>query len=380
MPAFERIKREQVLARFLELVAIDGPSGHERRVADHLLPVFEELDMRVVFDHADSQVGGDCGNLFAWWKGTNPDAEPIFLSCHMDTVLPTGNLRPVVDDGLVRSDGNSILGADDRAALCAYLEGLRAVHESGVRCGPVQIILTVSEQPGMLGARAMDYSLVRAKRGYIYDSSGDVGQLILQGPFSDRFRIRFRGRKAHLGLAVEEGINAIEMAANAIVNTTLGRIDAETVVGMGVIRGGEMASIIPDEVEVVGEVRSLVEDKVREQIDRVAAMAKEAAAAFGGQAEVVIEPKYQGWSIDPASEHVRAASRAAEYIGATPYFAETLGGADTNIFVEHGLTCMTLGIGFQKIHSFDEHISIDNLEAAARHVAAIIEGRTVANQ
>jgi tripeptide aminopeptidase len=109
-------------------------------------------------------------------------------------------------------------------------------------------------------------------------------------------------------------------------------------------------------------------------------MAKEAAAAFGGHAEVVIEPKYQGWSIDPASEHVQAASRAAACIGATPYFTETLGGADTNIFVEHGLTCMTLGIGFQKIHSFDEHISIDNLEAAARHVAAIIEGRTVANQ
>lgn len=371
--SFERITERQVLERFIELASVDGPSGHESEVSAHLSGLLEQLGMEVTSDDAQTRLGGETGNLFAWWEGTDPGAEPVFLSCHMDTVLPTRDLRVVVADGWVRSDGRTILGADDRAALAAYLEGLRAIRESGARCGPVQLVLTVSEQPGLLGARELDYSLFRARRGYVYDSSGEVGQLIVRGPYSDRFRLAFRGRKAHLGLAVEEGVNAIAVAADAVAGCPLGRIDSETVASFGTVRGGELPSIVPDCVEVVGEVRSLTAEKVGEVVERVSRAASAAARRAGAEVEVVVEHKYDGWSVEPGSALARSAWRAAERIGASPYLAETLGGADTNVFNEHGLSCMTLGNGFQKIHSFEEHISVANLLAAARHVAALLE-------
>lgn len=373
--AFEAITRDQVLKRFLDLVVLDGPSGREEVVAEYVHTRLNELGLEVAFDNAASKTGGQCGNLFAWWEGTDPAVEPMFFSCHLDTVLSTMDLRPVARDGIVASSGTTILGADDRAALTAYLEGLAAVIDSGARCGPVQLILTVSEQPGLLGARAMDYSFVRASYGYVYDSSGDVGQMILRGPCSDRITMTFRGRKAHLGLAVEEGINAISMAADALVRFRLGRLDEETVASVGVIHGGELPSIVPDAVEVVGEARSLSFPKLRSAIQDMVDVARSAAKDAGGEVDVVVEPKYREWRVDANARIVTKSVEAAELIGVRPYFTDTLGGADTNIFIEHGFECMTLGIGFQKIHSFDEHISIDNLYNAARHVAALIENR-----
>lgn len=369
--AFGAVQVDRLLDTFMRLVELDSPSGRERPVAEFLVERLTGLDMTVDFDEAHRATNGDCGNLFAWKEGS-VEAEPVFFSAHMDTVLPTAGLRARVENGTVRTDGTTILGADDRAAIAAYLEALTVVRDTGTACGPVQLILTVSEQPGLLGARNLDYSKVRAVRGYVYDSSGDVGQLIVKGPFSSRVRFRIHGKKAHLGLAPDEGVSAIVVAGEAVSRMRLGRVDEETVASVGLIQGGELPSIIPDEVEMVGEARSFSADKLAVQLDEMGAEVRAAAERHGARADVLIEKKYDGWELPSASEHVQAAVRAARKIGAEPYFTETLGGADTNIFMEHGLTCMTLGLGFQNIHSFDEYIAVDNLVATAQHVTALL--------
>ena len=369
---FDGVRRDRLVDTFLRLAVIDGPSGHEAAVAEFLEDQLGSLGFSMERDQAHLQTGGDCGNVFAWRPGSVLGAEPLFLSSHMDTVLPTAMLRPVLDEREIRSDGSTILGADDRAAIAAYLEALTVIEESAMPCGPLQLIFTVSEQPGLLGSRFLDYSRVRARRGYVYDSSGDVGQLIVKGPFSDRIRFRISGRKAHLGLAPEEGVNAISIAGEAVSHMRLGRVDSVTVANIGVIRGGDLPSIIPDEVEMIGEARSFSQDGLAAQIDHMRETARVAAEVYGGQVETIVERKYLGWESSPSSAHVQAAVRAAARIGVVSHFAETLGGADTNIFIEHGLTCMTLGIGFRKIHSFEEHIGIDNLVAAASHVVALL--------
>ena len=371
--SFDRVQRDRLVNTFLELAAINGPSGNETLVAEFLDRRLRALGFSIEMDDAHQRTGGECGNLIAWREGTEADLEPVFLSAHMDTVLPTAGLHPLVENGEIRSDGSTILGADDRAAIAAYLEALTVIEESEVRCAPLQLIFTVSEQPGLLGSRHLDYSHVRAKRGYIYDSSGDVGQLIVKGPFSDRVRFQISGRKAHLGLAPEEGVNAIAIAADAVSHMRLGRVDSETVANIGVIHGGELPSIIPDEVEMIGEARSFSREGLASQVDHMRAEGVAAAQRHGGRVETTVERKYLGWELLADSDHVQAALRAATRVGLQPYFAETLGGADTNVFMEHGLTCMTLGNGFRKIHSFEEHISVENLVATARHLVALLE-------
>lgn len=342
-------------------------------MAEFLQAHLTKMGFSVQFDTAHEQTSGDCGNLIAWWEGTDPSARPMFFSTHMDTVLPTAGLTPVIRDGVIYSDGTTILGADDRAALAAYLGAIRAIQETGTACGPIELLLTISEQPGLLGARHMDYSRVRATNGYIFDSSGDVGQIIRQGPYSSRLWWAIKGKKSHLGLAPEEGVSAILIAAEALTGMRLGKIDAITHANVGIIHGGELASIIPDTVEMVGEVRCLTPEGLQKQLDHMVAVVAEAAERRGGSVDVRVEDKYKGFDIPSDDVLVQIAVRAAEHIGVKPYFTETLGGADTNIFNANGLRCFTLGNGFRNIHSFSEHISIANLVNTARLVAELIE-------
>ncbi|MDN4608105.1 M20/M25/M40 family metallo-hydrolase [Sporosarcina highlanderae] len=368
-----KVNEERLLESFIELAKINGPSGSEKPVADFIVPILEKLGFTLEFDEAHKNFGGDCGNLIAYWKGTNPSAQPLFFSTHLDTVLPTKGLQPVIKDGVIYTDGTTILGADDRAALAAYIEGIRVIQETGMPCGPIELVLTVNEQPGLVGATYLDYSKVRSKKGYIFDSSGDVGQIIQQGPFSSRFHCELIGNQSHIGLNPEEGINAFQIAAKAIMDLRLGQLDPDTLVNIGTIHGGEMSSIIPGEVKLVGEVRCFHKEGLEQQLDKIKDVMAVAAESYGGKANVRIEKKYLGFYSPSDSVLVQNAVQAAESIEVENYVTRTLGGADTNILNENGLQCITLGNGFRNIHTVNEHISIENLNNTARYMIGLVD-------
>lgn len=371
--AASHVQEERLLALFLELAKINGPSTKEGPVAEYLKKALPALGFTLEFDEAHTQFGGEVGNLIAWREGTDSSIPPLFFSTHMDTVLPTEQLKPVIKDGIIYSDGTTILGADDRAALAAYLEAVRAIVESGVPHGPIEFILTVNEQPGLIGAAHLDYSKPRSKTGYIFDSSGDVGQIILKGPYSSRIWMEVEGNAAHIALNAEEGNSAFLIAAKGLLGMKLGVVDDGTLANVGIIQGGTLTSIIPGSVTVAGEVRSFSQDKLERQLKHMEEAMREAAEESGGSVQVRIEKKYSGFDIPPEHILVQTAEAAAGLINVRPYLTETLGGADTNVLNENGLTCITLGLGFQNIHSFREYISIENLVNTGRLTAALIE-------
>ncbi|KAB2336072.1 M20/M25/M40 family metallo-hydrolase [Cytobacillus depressus] len=371
--AAEFVNAERLQELFLELAKINGPSTKEQLVADYLVKALPELGFTLEFDEAHKNFDGEVGNLVAWHEGTDPSIPPLFFSTHMDTVLPTEGLKPVIKDGVIHSDGTTILGADDRAALAAYLEAMRAINEGGIPHGPIEFILTVNEQPGLVGASYMDYSKAKSKTGYIFDSSGDVGQIILKGPYSSRIWMEVEGNAAHIALNAEEGNSAFLIAAEGLTNMKLGTIDEETLANIGIIKGGELTSIIPGSVTVAGEVRSFSKEKLDQQLEHMAEAMKQAAEKKGGKVHVKLEKKYSGFDIPENDILVRNVEEAARNIHVKPYLTETLGGADTNVLNENGLTCLTLGLGFQNIHSFRECISIENLVNTGRLTAALIE-------
>ncbi|MDR6997831.1 M20/M25/M40 family metallo-hydrolase [Neobacillus niacini] len=371
--ASEHVNAERLQDLFLELAKINGPSGKESLVAEYLKKALPELGFTLEFDEAHKNFNGEVGNLIAWCEGTDSSIPPLFFSTHMDTVLPTEGLKPVIKDGVIYSDGTTILGADDRAALAAYLEAIRAIMDSGVPHGPIEFILTVNEQPGLVGATYMDYSKAKSKTGYIFDSSGDVGQTILKGPYSSRIWMEVHGNAAHIALNAEDGNSAFLLAAEGLTNMKLGAIDEETLANIGIIKGGELTSIIPGSVTVAGEVRSFSKEKLDAQLKHMEEVMKQAAEKKGGKVEVTIEKKYLGFDIPEDHILVKNTLEAAQNINVKPYLTETLGGADTNVLNENGLTTITLGLGFQNIHSFRECISIENLINTGRLTAALIE-------
>lgn len=371
--AASKVNEQRLLELFLDLAKIDGPSTKEQLVADYLAKELPKLGFTIEFDEAHKNFNGEVGNLVAWKEGTDPTIPPLFFSTHMDTVLPTKNLTPVIKDGVIYSDGTTILGADDRAALAAYIEAIRAVIESEIPHGPIELLLTVNEQPGLVGARFMDYSKIKSKVGYIFDSSGDVGQTILKGPFSSRIYLKVKGNAAHIALNAEEGNSAFVIAAAGLLKMKLGKVDEETLANVGMIEGGELTSIIPGTVTLAGEVRSFSKEKLNMQLRHMEQVMKEAAKELGGVVEITLEKKYSGFDIPEEHILVQNVTDASRQINLQPYLTNTLGGADTNVLNENGLTCITLGNGFQNIHSYRECISIENLINTGRLTASLIE-------
>lgn len=371
--AAAQVNEERLLKLFLEMAKINGPSSKESLVSTFLIEELPKLGFQLTFDEAHKNFDGEVGNLIAWHEGTDSTIPPLFFSTHMDTVLPTEHLKPIIKDGVIYSDGTTILGADDRAALSSYIEAMRAIIESGTPHGPIELILTVNEQAGLVGAKYMDYNKIKSKQGYIFDSSGDVGQIILQGPYSSRIWFTVKGNAAHIALNAEVGRNAFLIAAEGLLNMKLGEIDSETLANIGIIQGGELTSIIPGTVTLGGEVRSFSKEKLDAQLNHMKEVLEAAAKKYQGNVEIKIDEKYLGFNISEENILVKTVQEAAENIQVSSYLTKTLGGADTNILNENKLTCITLGNGFRNIHSFNENISIENLVNTGRLTAALIE-------
>ena len=369
----DNVNPERLVESFLKLAQINGPSRDERLVADFVQTELTKMGFTVAFDEANKHTGGNCGNLFAWWEGLDSHIPPLLFSTHLDTVMPTEGLKPIIREEIIYSDGTTILGADDRAALAAYLEAIHVIQENHTHCGPIELILTVSEQTSLYGSKNLDYTKVHSKTGYIFDSSGDVGQIILSGPYGAYLHWVITGKPAHLGLDAAEGVSAIVIAAEAISKMKLGQINEFTVANIGTIQGGELGSIIPHKTKMTGEIRSYTLEGLQRQVQQMREAVETSAKKYGGTVEVDQEKKYIGYDIPIDDKNTQVAIRAVERVGLKPFFVKTLGGADTNNFREHGVSVMTLGNGFCEIHSYNEHISIKNLVNTARLTVGLVE-------
>lgn len=363
---------QRLVEQFIAMAKISSPSRQEGRLAVYLAAELEALGFIVETDTAGEQAGGDTGNLIATLPG-DPDIEPLVLSCHMDTVTPCIGVTPIVEDGVIRSDGTTVLGGDDKAGIAAILEGVRRIRERGVRHGLIQAVFTICEEVGMYGAMGLDYSKIRAKRAFILDADGPIGQILVRGPAKDAIHVVIHGRSAHAGLKPEAGISAIQVSARAIDRMKLLRIDDETTANLGQISGGGATNIVTDHVELTAEARSLTNEKLDAQGAHMKACFEDAAREFGATAEVAIERSYYAFSLDGDEPVVRHCATAMRHLGLTPTLTSTGGGSDCNVFNRHGMKAVDLSIGMTDVHTCKESLRIDDLELTARLVEALIE-------
>ncbi len=367
------IDRQRLASEFLALVQISSPSRREAAVAGRLIPALEALGAQVEVDEAGHRVGGDTGNVLARVPGTAPAAEPLLLCAHMDTVVPCQNIRPVVQGDIVRTDGTTVLGGDDKAGIVASLEAVRVVQERRIPHGPVDLLFTVCEEVGLLGARHFDARRLRARRGLVLDCDG-VDELITRAPAASTFTAVVHGLEAHAGVCPELGISAIQVAAQAIAGMRLGRLDEETTANLGVIEGGLATNIVPNRVTVRGEARSRDVRKLEAQTEHMRRCFEEAAArhrvVVDGQlrqarAEVRVERAYDRLELGDEAPIVRLMTAAARRIGRPFRTRATGGGCDANVFAGHGLEVANLGCGMRAIHTVSEWVDLKDVAATA---------------
>src|ERR671932_300912 len=273
------INQERTKNLLLELVQIDSISRKERDVAERIKKYCEEMGAEVEIDDAGSKVGGNSGNVIARFKGTITGAPPIMMSAHMDTVVPGEGVKPIVEGDVIRSDGTTVLGGDDKSGCAVIIETIRCLQEQSIPHAPIEAVFSICEEVGLLGAKHLDVSKLNARYGLVFDSD-DPGFLFTKGTSANHMEFRIYGLEAHAGVAPEEGISAIKIAAEAIAAMKLGRIDEETTANIGVIRGGEATNIITNFVLLRGEARSLNDEKLEAQTAHMIKCLEDAAAKY----------------------------------------------------------------------------------------------------
>ncbi len=338
---------------FCELVRIDSESGEEAAVIEHLKGLFEK------------KLGADCtlddyGNLVARVAAKNSQADtPILLGAHADTVKPGKGIEPVVESGVIRSAGDTILGADDKAGIVEIFEAVRTAD----RRPPLEIVITREEETGLLGAKNLDRTKVRASTGFILDGD-DLDTVVIGGPTYIALDVEITGRAAHAGMEPEKGISAIRVAAKAIAAMPEGRIDEETTANVGTIEGGLIRNGVPEKVTLRAECRSLDHDKCVRQAEVMQQAFEKAAADMGAKVDVRLTTEFRASQIPEDSPIVLAAKAAIAAVGLDPKAQVITGGTDALILNEKGIAAVVLGFGGQEAHATQEHIAITDMEKA----------------
>ncbi len=358
------ISEERLVRTFLDLVAIDSPSGEEAAISEELARRFAALG-------ATEVERDEYHNLIARFPGARA-GEYLMLSAHMDTVGKDRGIKPQIRDGVIYSDGTTILGGDDKSGVAAILEVIRSLQEDGQTYPPLEAVISVSEEMGLAGARALDKGRLKARRGYVLDAGGPSGVVVTSTPSQDSLEVKVHGRTAHAGAEPKKGVNAIRVASEAIAAMPLGRIDPETTANIGVIQGGVATNIVPDYVYVKGEARSRDDAKLAAQTAAMAAAFQEAAESLRRARRV--QDQAHVHDLQAGRRPSRRGSRGCrdQELGWTPMIKASGGGTDANIYAEHGIHCAIISTGMSDVHTPNEHIAIADMVNAARLLQEIV--------
>lgn len=369
------VNNDRLLATFLELVKIDSETGNEEKIQPILKKKLEQLNVQVEEDEAGQYEYLGANNLICTLHSTigNENSDKIYFTSHMDTVAPGNNVQPIVaEDGYIYSDGTTVLGADDKAGLAAILETIEVINEHHLPHGELQFVITVGEESGLEGAKVLNSSLLDADYGYAVDASSPVGTTVIGAPTQMKLSATIYGKKAHASTP-DMGISAINIAAKAISEMSLGRIDDETTANIGRFEGGSATNVVADEVTLQAEARSHSEDKIKEQVAHMKQVFEKTAQEYGCSASVSIKESYKGFKVEPETKVAQIATESARQLNLDPQIKVGGGGSDASIINSYGIASVILGVGYENIHGKNERMEIKSLQLLAQQLLKIVE-------
>jgi len=361
------LNRERLATIFTELCEISSPSREEKGVSDYLKSTFTSLGADLVFeDDSASSTGSDCGNLIVRFEGSSP-AEPIFFACHMDTVQPGSGVEVKRSGDIFTSRGDTILGGDDKSGIAPLIELITLLKEKNIAHRTLELIFTTCEEVGLLGAKSIDYSPLKARFGYALDSNG-IDKVIIGAPAANRMRIDVQGTASHAGINPEDGVSAFLIAATALTKLKLGRIDEESTSNIGIMKGGIATNIIPEHLMLRGEVRSHSMDKLAAFTKEFETIFKETAAGWPVKdkskrpsVDLRVEADYPAMKLSEGDPVIQTILAAGETLGREISMVIAGGGSDANIYNGYGLSTAIIATGMDKVHTTDECLDLNDM-------------------
>lgn len=360
------INRVRLIDHFIQLVKVDSESRNEKQICELLAEQLGELGFSVHRLPVPEQVSNGF-NLYARLDGVIE--ESVVLSCHMDTVTPGIGIEPVIEDGIIRSKGDTILGGDDKSGIAAIMEAVRCIQAENQQHKTIELAFTVHEEGGLFGSQHFDMSYIRSDKAIVLDTGGPIGTIVNAAPGQQKIVAVIKGRPAHAGLAPEEGISAIQVAAEAINQMKLLRIDEETTANIGVVQGGNATNIVMPEIKIVAEARSLNDNKLAAQVTHMIETFQSVAEKHGAKVEIDSTRAYNAFVIPDDNPHVASVKAAFTATGINPYTKRTGGGSDANNFNAKGLTTVNVSTGMAKVHTTEEFIAVEDMIKVTEFIA-----------
>lgn len=367
------IDKERLICEFIELVSLPSPSKGEGALARLVSSKLAALGLSPEEDQVHQLTGGDCGNLWAYWPATLPQAPTLFFEAHLDSVAPCTGTKVVRREGVLASDGTTTLGGDDKSGIAAVLEAIRSLQEEGAPHGAVQLCFTVSEEIGCLGAANLERSRLQADYGYCLDMGGSLGEIVYAAPKLYNVYVTVKGRAAHAGVEPEKGVNALLLAARCLAALPAsGRLDEETTLSVNVLQGGVGHNIICPEASFVVDMRCLQSAKLDALLVRLQEEMQAVVTAGGGQIEFKVVEGCPAMELGREHPCIQLAAAAARALGAQPKLLTSGGCADSNYLCGYGLPCALLSTGMAAVHTTEEYLREEDLYNTACWVRQLI--------
>ena len=371
------MNKQRLIDNFIEMIKIHSPSRREKEFAEYMVNLLKEFGAEIYLDNGFKNYGGNAPTIFAKIKG-NVEGEGITLAAHMDVIEPNLNVNPIIENGIIKTDGTTTLGGDDKGGVACIVEVLRTLKETNASHEDIYVVLTPCEESGLQGAKNIDWTLVPneirpAKNMLVIDNAGKAGIIAHTAPSKYDFEITFKGRKAHAGIEPEKGINAVCIASVAISKMNIGRIDSLTTSNIGIINSDSPTNVVPDTCYIKGEIRSHSEEKILEIIKEYDLACKEAISKVGGEYKFDYVCDFPTLKPKDDLKFAKEFAEIYESLGTETELKVIGGGSDSNIFAKEGYNSIIIGVGMNNVHTVDEYLEIEELykttEAVIKYIS-----------
>jgi len=345
------INQERLVKTFLQLVQIDSPSGFEGEVRTWIKDKLEKMGLEHEVDKA--------GNLYCKLKSKG---DPVVISGHMDTVEPGRGIEPIIEAGIIKSSSETILGADNKANLAGVIEVIRVLKNNNIKHKPIEIVMSVEEEPGLKGVKRFDFNKLDSNIGICFDKAAPVGTIVNKSPSCLHIDGKVIGKSAHAGGEPTKGINALHAFVHVVSDLKLGRIDPETTANIGTVKAGNCRNSIPETVEFKGEIRSHSEQDLEKIYNTWINTFSSVTSSIEASFEHSVKRQYSRYFHDENSTLIKALTSTFSSLNIETNLVPSGGASDANIFNTHGIQVADLGCGQKHPHRKDESISVENLK------------------